>query len=119
VEWFWWLMLFFSLLIPSMMVIFGVVFMYKPPKKINMLYGYRTKRSMKDDKSWIYAHHFLGRLWAMWGSIIFFWSIIILISIFRKPVETISWIDFALIMGQIIIMLIPVFITENELKSKE
>lgn len=117
-EWFWWLMLFFSLLIPSMMVFFGVIFMYKPPKRINTIYGYRTKRSMKDDKSWTYAHRFLGRLWAMWGSIIFFCSIIILINIYRKSVETISWIGFAIIMGQTIIMLIPILMTENELKSK-
>ncbi|MFA6693184.1 MAG: SdpI family protein, partial [Acholeplasmataceae bacterium] len=67
---FWWFMLIFSLLIPTVMVVFGVVFMHKTPKKINTIFGYRTKRSMKDEKSWVYAHHSFGRSRAQRGPII-------------------------------------------------
>ncbi len=118
-QWFWWFMLIFSLLIPTVMVVFGVVFMHKTPKKINTIFGYRTRRSMKDEKSWDYAHHYFGRLWAKWGSIIFFLSIIILINVSSKSVETISWIGFAIIMGQLIIMFTSILMTEKELKSKD
>lgn len=33
-----------------------------PPKKINGLYGYRTRRSMKNQKNWDYAQRMGGKL---------------------------------------------------------
>ncbi|MGO3706400.1 MAG: SdpI family protein [Mesonia hippocampi] len=42
----------FITLIP---IIMGFVLLKKPPKKINDLYGYRTKNSMKSQEQWDYA----------------------------------------------------------------
>ena len=33
-----------------------LVMHFKPPKKINMFYGYRTTRSMKNETNWKYAN---------------------------------------------------------------
>lgn len=33
----------------------GALMHFLPPRKINMIYGYRTKRSMKDQESWDFA----------------------------------------------------------------
>jgi len=38
------------------MVILGVLYKLKPPKKINRIYGYRTQRSMKNQEVWDYAN---------------------------------------------------------------
>ena len=48
-----------------------------PPKKINALYGYRTKRSMKSEKNWNFAQRYstkknaevnfvVGYFWSTW-----------------------------------------------------
>lgn len=57
----------FDLLMPSVMVFFGLLFRSHPPPRINWVYGYRTSRSMKSLEAWDYAHRRLGRLWTVLG----------------------------------------------------
>lgn len=49
--------------LPAMMLLFGYRFLSKPPEKINRRYGYRTKRSMRNMDTWLYAHQCCGKLW--------------------------------------------------------
>lgn len=58
------------LLTPAVMLLFGRRFQTKPPKTINSLYGYRTARSMKNQDTWDFAHHFCGRLWFTLGLVL-------------------------------------------------
>ena len=43
-------MLLSILITPLLMIGFGLLFIYKPPKRINPLYGYRTRRSMRNQE---------------------------------------------------------------------
>lgn len=52
---------------PLVLMIFGWRFLKKPPQKINRYYGYRTKRSMKNQDTWMYAHKCCGELWIAMG----------------------------------------------------
>lgn len=36
-------------------IVIGLLFKWFPPKKINGIYGYRTNKSMKNQKTWDYA----------------------------------------------------------------
>ncbi len=38
------------------LVIIGYIYKMRPPKKINHIYGYRTRRSMKNQQVWDYAN---------------------------------------------------------------
>jgi len=38
------------------MIILGYIYWKWPPKKINQIYGYRTRRSMKNQEIWDYAN---------------------------------------------------------------
>jgi len=56
----------------------GLILSKFPPKKINWLYGYRTKSSMKDQKRWDFAQKYaanelikLGGLSMLFGMLIF------------------------------------------------
>ncbi|PTF27141.1 hypothetical protein BUY19_07670 [Staphylococcus cohnii] len=42
------------LLFPSsiFMILLGIIFIKNPPKKRNHIYGFRTKKSMKNQKNW-------------------------------------------------------------------
>lgn len=38
------------------LIVFSIIFLKFPPKEINPLYGYRTKRSMQSQEHWDYAN---------------------------------------------------------------
>ena len=59
---FWIFMLAIGLLIPLTMVCFGKLFLTKVPKKINMMFGYRTAMSMKNRNTWEFVHKMIGKL---------------------------------------------------------
>ena len=64
---FWVFMLIMCLLIPGMLLLFGWIFQHCAPKSINGVYGYRTKRSMRDQSSWDFAQAMFGKLAFRWG----------------------------------------------------
>ena len=63
----WVSLLLVNLLIPAVMIGCGLLFMKKPPKKVNGWYGYRTSRSMKNQDTWDFAQRYMGKVWWKWG----------------------------------------------------
>lgn len=58
-----WSYLFFTtLLVPLCMIAVGLILWIKPPKTINSIYGYRSKRSRYSQEVWDYAQRFSGRI---------------------------------------------------------
>jgi uncharacterized membrane protein len=52
-----------SLLLPVIITVMGLLMRFRPPKNINLLYGYRTARSMASPEAWAAAHYIAGRIW--------------------------------------------------------
>lgn len=50
------------LMMGPLILLAGLIFKFFPPKKINVLYGYRTKRSMLNDDTWQFANVFSSNL---------------------------------------------------------
>ncbi len=69
---FWFFMLAMDLLTPAIMLIIGHLFSCKAPDEINLLVGYRTTMSMKNEDTWEFANTLFGRLWKKWG----WWTLI-------------------------------------------
>jgi len=65
--WYWIYIFTISSLIPIMMIGFGSLFLYKPPKKRNVIFGYRTRMSQKSDETWRFAHIYCGKIWQIMG----------------------------------------------------
>jgi uncharacterized membrane protein len=63
-------MLLTSLLIPVIMLVFGWIFRRQAPKKINVWYGYRSARSMKNEDTWVFAHQHIGRTLMIAGAVL-------------------------------------------------
>ena len=59
-----------NMLIPTAMIVGGLLMYKKPPKDINCAVGYRTARSMKNKDTWKFAHDYCGRLWLKLGIIL-------------------------------------------------
>jgi len=84
-----------------------------PPKKINKIYGYRTKRSMKSQAHWDFAQEF-SSIQMKKGSL----GLILLgiVGNFIGLEEGLGAIIATILI--LVFVLVPVYMTEQELKQK-
>ncbi|MDR3597826.1 SdpI family protein [Clostridium sp.] len=106
-----------NLIIPVIMLFFGVKFRNHSPKNINGIYGYRTSMSMKNKETWKFAHRYCGRLWMKLGIIMIIISIIFSLIAFTFDDEIQGIIDFILVTIQTIALIVSIFPVEKELKK--
>lgn len=107
-----------DLLLPTLMIVFGLLFLYKPPKTINYLYGYRTKKSMISQESWDYAHQYFGKIWFPLGVIVLILTIVAFIFLYNQDEETVGVVGFLIMLVQLTTLMVPTLITEKALKRK-
>ena len=62
-----WFLVGCNLLVPLVLILGGRLMWKRCPKRINGVYGYRTRRSMRNLDTWRFAHDYCGRLWWKWG----------------------------------------------------
>ena len=109
-------MLLTSLLIPVIMLVFGWIFRRQAPKKINVWYGYRSARSMKNEDTWVFAHQHIGRTWMLVGAVLLVVSVIPMIAVYGKDDDTVSVVSLVLLFVQMIPMIMSLIPTERALK---
>jgi len=114
---FWIFMLVMVLLIPILMIGFGNYFKKQPPKEINYIFGYRTARSMKSKETWDFAHRHMGRIWSVCGWIVLLVSVIPMLVVIGKDIDTIGWVGAAASLIQILVMMGTIIPTEIALKK--
>jgi len=114
---FWIFMFICMLMIPAIMVYFGIKFHKSAPKNINWAYGYRTERSIKNRDTWVFAHKCIGRLWKSWGIALVPISIIPLFFVLGAAVEKVGNLCIALMAVQLVFLIVPIFIVESRLKN--
>lgn len=56
-----------TLILPALMEISGLIMMLHPPKTRNVLFGYRTKRSLLSQETWDFANYYGGTLYVYLG----------------------------------------------------
>ena len=110
-------MLLTSLLVPVIMLVFGWIFRCKAPKKINVWYGYRTARSMKNEDTWVFAHQHIGRTWLIVGAVMLMISVLPMIAVYGKDVDTVSVVSLVLTVVQLIPLIVSLIPTEQALKN--
>ncbi len=92
----------------------GLLIKKKPPKQINPIYGYRTKRSMKDQKSWDFAQRHSAKEMSNAGLYLLVFSIL---GYFIKVPQNIS---YPVGIGIMLILMVNMFIrTEKALKASQ
>lgn len=106
-------------LLPLVMVLVGMRYAKKPPKRINRVSGYRTKRSMRNWETWSFAHMYLGDLWFKVGVPLLAITSVISLVVFRTEEESklVFWC-YVVVAVQLLLMLLPVFYTEKALKER-
>lgn len=114
---FWVYMLFIVLLIPAIMLVFGRRFSKRAPKKINYLFGYRTGRSMKNQETWEFAHHLIGRLWLRTGVVLMPVSAAAMAAVAGRDTDTVSVWGTIAVLVQTVILVLTVIPVERALKK--
>jgi len=109
--------LFTTLLIPCIMIVFGGLFRRKAPNHINIWYGYRTQRSMKNGDTWAFAHRHLGRTWMIVGAVLLVISVIPMIAVYGKDMDTVSVVSLVILVIQLIPMIVSLIPTERALRK--
>lgn len=87
-------------------------FQKNPPLKINSYKGYRTKRSMKTQATWDFAQKVAPAEMIKSGIYLIFLSIITYFLDYKN-----QWINYAVTLAIILIVLIPIFKVEQKLKE--
>lgn len=114
---FWVFMLVCNMLVPLVAILFGRCFQTKPPSQINGLYGYRTKRSMKNMETWKFAHHHCGKLWSKTGWVMLVISLAVMILFLGKEIIMIAYAGVTLCMLQCAVLLLTIIPVERALKK--
>lgn len=100
--------------VPVLMIVFGVLWKKHPPKSINWIYGYRSTRAMKNDKTWKFAHLYQAKVWRWSGSILLAFALIFSLSFKKSYKEIPSWIFYA----ELGIMILTTIPTEMALRKR-
>lgn len=115
---FWCFMLVTALLIPGCMTVLGWSFMKHPPGEINGGYGYRTARSMRNRETWEFAQRYSGRFWYRIGRPMLAVSLVWMLLLFGKDVETVGNSGLILTSIQMLPFLAVIPATERALKQE-
>lgn len=104
-------------ILPFLIILFGVISYRFTPKKINGFFGFRTEQSMKNDETWIFAHKYCGKLWMKLGIGMLITSAIIF-AFLRIQTEDMMGVGMILlIMIQTIALIISVIPTQKALRK--
>jgi uncharacterized membrane protein len=103
-----------ALLTGPILLVMGWYLTYRPPRKINGTYGYRTSRSMKSQQAWNFAQRYSSERF-MWGGVGL--TVAGLISILFPNVGDVA----GLVVGIALVLVtvfIPIILTEAQLKKR-
>ena len=114
---FWIGMLAFSLFIPVVQMLAGRWMWKHAPKKINGIIGYRTRRSMKNEDTWRFAHECCGRLWWRIGLVMLIPTAVVMLPFYASDKDTIGTVGMIVCFVQIAMLIVPVIFTEIALKK--
>lgn len=108
---------FFNLLIPCIMIVVGLLFLKKPPRKINGIYGYRTSMSTKNQDTWNFAHYACGKIWFKVGCIMLIITLLFILFLFKMNISIVTTAGFVFCIIQSIILIATIYPVEKELKK--
>lgn len=115
---FWIFMTCCTLLIPVLMVCAGAALRRGKFSTINPVSGYRTRRSMKNQQTWDYAHRECGLLWRRWGSTMLVLTVIAMLLFMGEDTDHIGVVGSVITVLQMIPLFLSIVIVEKKLREK-
>ncbi|MDR1801246.1 MAG: SdpI family protein [Lachnospiraceae bacterium] len=103
-----------------LLLVIGLIFWLRPPKKINTAWGYRSARSMKSQEAWDFANKKIGKYFMISG-VIYAIAIVAVLLLFKgiSQFEQYEGMIFSMIIfGFLIAIGLDITILEGKLKKK-
>jgi len=97
-----------NLLIPIIVLGFGFLVKYRPPRTINGFMGYRTVKSMKNQDTWDFAQKQMAHLWIWMGLAETLVSAIIVFFASFQGTEFRNTIEIVMISVQTVLLIISI-----------
>lgn len=104
--------IFLHLLIGPLLMLFSLIYLYFPPKKINHLYGHRTSLSMKNQDTWNEANKRSALMMLLVSALTCIFQLIGIVFKVNKE-TTIFYATILLVVG----LIIGVLFIEKQLRS--
>lgn len=114
----WIVMLFTNMLIPAILIGFGSLFKNSTPVSINALFGYRTRRSTKNQETWEFANKLWGKMAWKWGIWTLIDTIAAMIAVFPASDDVIANVGMIVMFLQLGVILLTIPVVENALKKE-
>ncbi len=88
---FWFYILITTLILPVLILIFGIHFSKNgAPKNIEGHSGFRSRRATKSWDAWVFTHKLAGKIWTVMGIIMIPVTIVLMIFVIKLPIEFIN-----------------------------
>ncbi len=115
-----WLMMTISyLVIPFAMLITGILYMKRPAKTINWMYGYRTQRAMKDQETWDFAQQYFGKVCRRLGMSLTIFVVILMLYVIGRDEKTLGTVGMIMGIVEVSTLVYVLTPTERALKKRE
>lgn len=108
----------YTIMVPFIMVLIGVIWKKNWPSKINDFYGYRTSSSMKDKAHWDYAHQSCAKVMFMLGVIGLIITVPFIIQYFTLSLDEMANISMIPIMIHCALLVFSIIPVEIMIKRK-
>ena len=102
-------------IIPLLIIFVGNWMLKKTPKKINWFIGYRTRKSMENEKNWKVANQYCGKLWIKVGIIMLLISSLLFALLYFKLLIVTETLIAIFILFQVAIIVLSIFVVENKI----
>lgn len=102
-----------AFLFGSVFLVVGIIMYFFPPKKINMIYGYKTERAMQSQQNWDLAQKYSSKIMMFLGGLLALFSLLLNLFYWNKTASTIT--SFVLIGSTIIAIF---YLVERKLKKQ-
>ena len=102
--------------IPFMYLAMYFLFQYNPPKTINKIYGYRTKRSMQNQLTWNYSQNCFSDMCVIMSELLIGLNLVFaIISMFFNTLLYLV-VGCVFLCLQAVCLLVPIYFVEKKLK---
>ena len=115
--WFWWFMFVCDFIVPAAMILGGRMMWKHPPKDINGMVGYRTRRSMKNKETWKFAQEYCGRLWWKTGWLMSIPSALVHIPFYGKSEGMVGILGGIVCTLECVVMISTIYFVEKALRK--
>ena len=105
-----------NLIIPLIMLIFSIIFLKKSPDKINPVYGYRSRRSMKSKEAWAHAHYLCAKIWLIASIILLTLTAVAMLLVINKSENVIGTVGQIVTYSQLAVIVLSIIPVEVSLK---